>query len=114
MDFLTSIIGFLFFCFIAIFIFLVDWRLNKIYKELKKLNTTTENSIKHLLGSASIQASVNSPPSDIAAVDSGKMTNPNDLIEKYGITMDADKYVYAGYKYERLEDAVAYAKKQQR
>jgi len=34
------------------------------------------------------------------------------IMERYGITQDGEQYVYGGFRYERLADAVAYARKQ--
>lgn len=34
-----------------------------------------------------------------------------DLMARYGITREGDKYAFGQYKYDRLADAVAYAKK---
>ena len=35
-----------------------------------------------------------------------------EVMEKYGITYDGEKYHYLNYRYDRLKDAVNYAKKQ--
>jgi len=37
----------------------------------------------------------------------------DDLMARYGITRDGEKYRYGQYRYDRLEDAVSYAKTQQ-
>ena len=34
------------------------------------------------------------------------------LMQRYGISQDGDQYVYATFRYSRLSDAVAYARKQ--
>ncbi|MDD2541936.1 MAG: hypothetical protein PHH28_12960 [Desulfuromonadaceae bacterium] len=36
-------------------------------------------------------------------------SEPESLMEKYGITFEADKYIYDIYKYDSLTDAVKYA-----
>jgi hypothetical protein len=38
--------------------------------------------------------------------------DPGKLMAKFGITKEANQYVYRGYRYDRLEDAVNYAKRQ--
>jgi hypothetical protein len=34
------------------------------------------------------------------------------IMERYGITQDGEHYVYGGFRYDRLADAAAYARKQ--
>lgn len=86
----------------VLFMFLVDWRLNKIHSELKRLNETAE---KHLT----------SPPIPAMVLQQPRQTAPEEqlsedvLMAKHGITKDGDKYVYSGYRYDKLQDAVNYA-----
>jgi hypothetical protein len=38
--------------------------------------------------------------------------DPGKLMAKFGITKEANQYIYRGYRYDKLEDAVNYAKRQ--
>lgn len=82
----------------VLFMFLVDWRLNKIYKELKCLNATMAKQTP-------VQPIVQ--PHEPTANTTQKM-------EEYGITFDGERYVYGEYKYEKLSDAISYAKQQKK
>lgn len=88
---METIIGILF----LLFMFLVDWRLNKIYKELKCLNVTMG---KVRPEQAVVTTTHVSPPSGTKQM------------EEYGITFDGEHYAYGEYKYDKLSDAINYAK----
>ncbi|MDZ4141086.1 MAG: hypothetical protein U1C48_03660 [Methylotenera sp.] len=90
---METIIGVLF----LLFMFLVDWRLNKIYKELKSLNVTMGKAHSEQAVGATIHES---PPSSVKQM------------EENGITFDGEHYSYGEYKYDRLSDAISYAKLQ--
>jgi hypothetical protein len=38
--------------------------------------------------------------------------DPGKLMDKFGLTREANQYFYRGYRYDKLEDAVNYAKLQ--
>lgn len=88
------IIGVLF----VTFMFLVDWRLSGIHNELKKINKAS------------------APKMGIADLFPGQVIEPvkNDemTMEMYGIKFDGKQYIFQEYGYDKLSDAVAYAKKQ--
>jgi hypothetical protein len=87
----------------VIFMFLVDWRLNKIYKELKRLNETQEKSLYvQPVASTAFQKPQVAPEASIGEAA---------LMAKHGITKEGDKYVYSGFSYDKLQDAVNYARR---
>lgn len=92
---METIIGILF----LLFMFLVDWRLNKIYKELKSLNVT--------MGKSQPEQAVVTIPHESAPSSTKQM-------EEYNITFDGERYAYGEYKYEKLSDAISYAKQQRK
>jgi RNA polymerase subunit RPABC4/transcription elongation factor Spt4 len=56
-----------------------------------------------------------SKPPDGEAARSQPDVEPADdaaLMREYGVSMDGEQYVYGGYRYGSLADAIAYAKKQ--
>lgn len=87
----------------VIFMFLVDWRLNKIYKELKRLNETQEKNIH----AQPVVSAVEQKHQVVPEASLGEVA----LMAKHGITKEGDKYVYSGFRYDRLQDAVNYAKR---
>ena len=90
---METIIGILF----LLFLFLVDWRLNKIHKELKSLNLT--------MGKSHPEQALVTTPHEPASSSAKQM-------ELYDITFDGERYAYGEYKYEKLSDAISYAKQQ--
>lgn len=85
----------------VLFMFLVDWRLNKIHKELRQLNVTAERHLASLsLPARTLQQPQVAPETPLSEAS---------LMAKYGITKEGDKYVYSGYRYDKLQDAVTYA-----
>lgn len=48
------------------------------------------------------------------ANDSSPVTQPSDgqLMEAYGVTFDGERYCYESYRYDKLADALSYAKSQ--
>lgn len=57
-------------------------------------------------------APITSPmASEIAVEKSGSVEGDTETMERYGITFDGEKYAFAQYRYDRLADAVAYAKR---
>jgi len=92
---METIIGILF----LLFMFLVDWRLNKIYKELKSLNVTMG---KPLPVPAVVTTTHESAPSSTKQM------------EEFNITFDGERYGYGEYKYDKLSDAISYAKLQKK
>ena len=54
-----------------------------------------------------VATSMNEPQKDL----SQSIPVDGDEAKKYGITFNGEKYCYKEYKYEKLEDAIAYAKK---
>lgn len=84
----------------VIYMFLVDWRLNKIYKELKRLNETQEKNFHAQPASTAPNKSQVAPEISLSEVA---------LMAKHGIVKEGDKYVYSGFRYDRLQDAVNYA-----
>ena len=87
----------------VIFMFLVDWRLNKIYKELKRLNEAKEKNIH----AQPVVSTVEQKHQVAPEASLGEAA----LMAKHGITKESDKYVYSGFRYDRLQDAVNYAKR---
>lgn len=82
-----------------LFMFLVDWRLNKIYKELKCMNVTLAKIF---------------PVQPLVTTPHEPAPNGAKQMEEYGITFDGEHYVYGEYKYEKLSDAISYAKLQKK
>ena len=48
--------------------------------------------------------------SDIEAKESKKKAEQSEQMERYEITFDGKQYIFQSYKYEKLEDAINYAK----
>jgi hypothetical protein len=87
------IIGILF----VVFMFLVDWRLSGIHNELKKMNKPAASKMA------------------VGNLFPGQVTEQTETDEaamaKHGIKFDGKQYVFREYGYDKLADAIAYAKK---
>lgn len=92
---METIIGILF----LLFMFLVDWRLNKIYKELKSLNVTMGKTL---------------PVPTVVTTTHESAPNSTKQMEEFNITFDGERYAYGEYKYDKLSDAISYAKLQKK
>ena len=57
------------------------------------------------------QEQVSQPLKEAQSALSQSMPAEGDEAQKYGITFNGEKYCFKEYKYDKLEDAIAYAKK---
>lgn len=76
---------------------MVDWRLSKIHKELKSLNLTMGKTV---------------PVPTVVTTTHESAPCSTMQLEELNITFDGERYVYGEYKYDKLSDAISYAKKQ--
>jgi hypothetical protein len=81
-------------------------KLDALIVETKKTNTELEK----LRGQLSTTLHPNSAPS-MKTPSEGKFTH-DQLMAKYKISNDGEKYIVQGHRFDRIEDAVAYARKQ--
>lgn len=90
---MNIIIGIIF----VVFMLLVDWRLSGIHAELKKMNKAA------------------APKMGIGDLFPGIAAEPTETDEavmiRHGIKFDGTQYVFQEYGYDKLADAIAYAKK---
>ena len=54
---------------------------------------------------------VNVPTAAATVINNNEQVVNQDELTKYGITFDGEKYRYKDYKYDKLQDAINYAKK---
>ncbi len=76
--------------------------IESVANTLSRIEKKLDQSSKDL---AKPDTEQNSPPQSPEA-----QMSDEELMNKYGITFDNDKYHFQNYKYDRLEDAVNFAK----
>lgn len=58
------------------------------------------------------EAKAQRPEAFINAPSAVAQPNDSQLMEEYGVTFDGERYCYQSYRYDKLADAVSYAKSQ--
>lgn len=87
---------------------------------LAGLAAFVSGAIVHALGVVEdrfrlVAATLDAQPSAATPVDHAAEIEPDEvLIERYAITRSGEQYEYGGYRYDRLNDAVAYARRMTR
>lgn len=92
--------------FLPFAIFGTKSRLDVLILEVKKANTELEK-LRSQLSTSSLP---NSAPS--AEASSERAFTHDQLMAKYKISNDGEKYTLQGHLFDRIEDAVAYARRQ--
>jgi hypothetical protein len=108
-DFMTILIALV--ILIAIFFVLREvncwyWKINERISLQKEQNLILREILTSLKSESNSKKTVSN---ETINQPSEKVTD-EELMNKYGITLQGDKYFYKNYKYERLIDAVNYAK----
>jgi hypothetical protein len=66
--------------------------------------------IQKIVAGGDLQSEIVSAKSGDAEAD--RAPSDREMMSMYGIVVDGDKYVFQNYRYDRLSDAINYAKKQ--
>ncbi len=92
--------------FLPFAIFGTKGKLDTLIAEMRDMNDQLEE-LQELLsrGSQPEQMTTQEPASD-------QRLSHDQLMAKYGISNDGEKYIFQGHRYDRLEDAAAYAREQ--
>jgi hypothetical protein len=81
------------------------WKIDRAVDHLENI----DQSLKQLVKQFSVTSATEYETVPVQGADESQ--TDNELMERYGITFENDKYNYESYSYDRLEDAVNYAKK---
>ena len=81
-------------------------KLDSLISEMRKSNAELK-ALREQLATVSTQTTAESSKSPQEL----RLTH-DQVMAKYGISNDGEKYIFQGHRYDRLEDAAAYARKQ--
>ena len=80
-------------------------KLDELIREMRRTNTQLEKLRK--------QFPAKTHSDSTASIEAAPVELSHDqLMSKYGLSHDGEKYIFEGHRYDRIEDAVAYAKSQ--
>jgi len=92
--------------FLPFAIFGTKAKLDSLISEMRKSNAEFKRLREQLAtGSTQVSPESSGPPQEL------RLTH-DQIMAKYGISNDGEKYIFQGHRYDRLEDAAAYARKQ--
>ncbi len=80
------------------------WKINRAIGHLESI----DQSLKQLVKQSSVSSASEDETLPIQGTD--ESLTDNELMGKYSIRFENDKYHYESYSYDRLQDAVTYAK----
>jgi len=86
------------------------WKINDIVSLLKSIEAKLSinyNQSREILAHDYKKEPINSNTNNYTGTT---IETESDLMKKYGITYEDDKYIYKTYKYDVLENAINYAK----
>ena len=93
--------------FLPFAIFGTKSKLDSLIHEMKSTNIELGEIRKQL----SANAQPSQPEASRAQTPSKRKLTHDEIMSKYKISNDGEKYIFQGYRYDQLEDAVAYALK---